>query len=173
MADGVDPRQTVEEIPADDVIYIRVLGTAVDQYGKPEPGFFRHSTGSTSMSCDWCRHCPDAEATRHGSKTNSHLCYGVVKLSVGGIRSVGVELPLENHDSIRQDVLHSPIPENVAHSDLTGPKSAPEIIERHPSVENKRMAQPYATAIRDSLRELSRWVINPPGHDDLVAREQG
>lgn len=71
--------------------------------GLPAPGAFRPHGGG--MSVDWSRY-RNPEGTLASARVEQDN--GVVRLLTGGVRGI----PL--------DVTHTPIPENQAHTDVTG-----------------------------------------------------
>ena len=109
MSSDFDP----ESIPDEDVLYMRVHKTHSRGKGYneiPAPGAFKDHGGG--MSTNWCKYS-DPDTTRR-QKVNWQD-FGVIALMVGKVRK------------IPQTVEHTPAPDNQAHTDVIGDKTAPSV----------------------------------------------
>jgi len=96
-----------EDIPDDGVLYMR-LHRAWTSSGEPIPGAFRNIVDG--MSTDWDRYSTPEE-TRQRARAPSDNA--VIALVVGQVRTVP-----------GQTVEHAPLPDNRAHTNVMGEKSA-------------------------------------------------
>ncbi len=133
----------VEEIPDSDLIYLRVHKEQIDDDGAPIPrAFEEHGEG---MSTNWARFATP-ESTRQevlknpkGAKDPNN--YGVVSFVVGEVRQI--------EDTT---VKHSPLEENQAHTDVTGPGPRPQRPEK---------LSVYQTMVRAKLAAMCEWCLHP------------
>lgn len=95
-----------EDIPDSDILFHRIHIHILSQHGgKLAPNCFRDPTGQ-GLSCDWSKYS-DADTCR--KRTGKPHEYGVTSFSVGKVRKIQ-NLVVE----------HSPLAENVSHSDIKG-----------------------------------------------------
>lgn len=80
--------------------------------GTPRLAAFSDNKGA--MSTDWDKYSTPEETRQRGMHILQDVC-AVIRLPVGGIRSLG------------QSVDHDPLPENQAHTNVTGDKRDPEV----------------------------------------------
>jgi hypothetical protein len=111
----------VEEIPDADQIYMRVHKMYAPT-GELKPGAFRDQQGG--MSADWEEYATP-EDTRNRARNPADN--GVIGMTVGDVRAI---------ESLT--VVHEPLPENRAHTEVFGEKD-PEV--------------------RVKLRRIARWCI--------------
>lgn len=96
----------VEDIPGVDRIYMRVHFRQVDA-GNPMPGAFSDHEGG--MSTDWEKYSTPDETQLRGKQAPN--LYGVIGLVVGSVRKIpGL------------GVVHEPIDDNRAHTEVFGKK---------------------------------------------------
>jgi hypothetical protein len=103
----------IENIPDEDVVYMRLHRSMIDPEGNLNPGLIRLRPGEHGMSVDWNKYSTPEE-TRNRAKVPADN--GVVSFPVGGVRKIPF-----------QEVLHAPIPQNQAHAEIIGDKKDPEI----------------------------------------------
>lgn len=121
----------VEEIPNEDFLFLRVHKRWL-AFGEEIPtGAFRDHGGA--MSTDWDKYSTPEQTQARGLRSPASD-NGVLKLNVGGIRAIN-ELTVH----------HTPIPDNRAHTDVSGDKRT------NPKV-------------RLMLQRLSVWIIPISGH---------
>lgn len=96
-----------EHIPDTDRLYFRVHLQYVKQDGTVGPSAFENR--GAAMSVDWSKYSTPIETRNRARRPESN---GVVALQVGLVRT------------IPQDVEHSPVATNRAHTDVVGEKSA-------------------------------------------------
>jgi hypothetical protein len=101
----------VEIIPDGDFLFKRVPIKEI-QDGKPIPGVFRNlgEGDQEGMSTDWSQFSTP-EQTKNRA-TNPAWRGGVIQMLVGDVRRVP-----------QQTVVHAPLPDNRAHTNVKGPKS--------------------------------------------------
>jgi len=100
-----------EDIPDNDDLYMRIHRNTIRE-GAPFAGVFKnHGRG---MSTNWSKYA-DANATRAQGAQNAGA-YGVLSIRVGDVRSIP-----------EQVVVHTPEPDNRAHTDVEGEKKDVEI----------------------------------------------
>ncbi len=101
----------VKVIPDKDFLFLRIHKNHVFDNDKIMPIAFRNHEGG--MSTDWSEYSTSEESRQrvrsNGKDPNN---YGIVTLQVGSVRNI------EN-----QAVIHSPLPDNYSHADVTGEKS--------------------------------------------------
>ncbi len=131
-ADGVS-EWPVEDIPDTAELFMRVLHNHIED-GKPMPGAFRvrGEEEQQGMSTDWNKYSTPIETRNRIRQDRSATEYGVLGMNVGVARSVP-----------NQAILHAPIVENRAHTNVTGPIGA----------KNQK------TEIRLRFMQISYWVI--------------
>ena len=100
----------VEDIPDDDRLYMRVHHVNIVD-GEPTPGAFKDHDGG--MSTDWEQYST-ADQTRR--RARNLMDVGVISLVAGEVRHIP---PLT--------VVHEPLDDNQAHTEVFGDKRAPEI----------------------------------------------
>lgn len=110
VANGIEVSWEREDIPNDDSLYMRVHRNWLDQEGKPYPGFFRLRKGETGMSSDWDKYSSAEETHQRGRSPKEDNA--VISMVVGDVRNIP-----------EQDVIHTPISDNQAHTDITGEKT--------------------------------------------------
>jgi hypothetical protein len=143
----------VEEIPNDDVLYLRVHTNDVDN-GRPTPGAFRNRASPyaphqpSAMSSDWCRYSTAQETQRRARIPELN---GVVALPVLAVRHVPLQAVV--HNPLFPTAVNPGCPNNRAHTDITGPKSPDEA---RPS------DRPVVLEVRARLTEMATWAIDPP-----------
>lgn len=103
-----------EAIPDQDNLYLRVHRNHFLRGEILSPAFKGHPPGA--LSTNWCKYSTPKEARAQGRQPPEN--YGVVGLRVGAVRKIP-----------QQVVLHSPLPENRAHTDVRGPKGTDEVID--------------------------------------------
>ena len=114
-----------EDVPDHDSLFMRIHETFCKADGEVPPGAFTDHNGG--MSTDWNRYSTPHD-TRSSGRSRPDI-YGVVGMIAGEVRA----LP--------QDVEHSPLPANRAHTDVIGQKTA---------------------RIRMLLARMARWEISLP-----------
>lgn len=103
-----------ELVPDDAYLLMRVHRVDLDETGTPKPGAFKNRPkGASGMSTDWDRYATPQSTRRSGRKPPEE--YAVVSLPAGPVRHVGW-----------QSVIHSPLRDNRAHTEVEGPKD-PEV----------------------------------------------
>ena len=105
----------VEEIPDPDILFMRIHRAWFPQGVLNTAAFRNMPTPADGMSTDWNKYS-SARETRRRSHTSPPTDYAVVQLEVGEVR----KLP-------DQSVVHSPIAENHAHTEVFGNKKLPEV----------------------------------------------
>lgn len=96
----------IEDIPNADKVFMRVHVNHLDRESII-PGVFRDHNGD--MSTDWNKYSTAEETRRRGRKGPEE--YGVISLAVEQVRSVS-----------RLTVVHTPLDQNRAHTDVHGEK---------------------------------------------------
>ena len=107
-ATEVTGRWPVEEIPDAGRLFMRVHHQWLDPEGLPAPGAFEDHEGS--MSTDWEKYSTPQDTLQRALTLARR---GVVLMTAGDVR----EIP-----NLR--VTHTPAPQNQAHTDVLGEKSA-------------------------------------------------
>ena len=104
----------IEDIPDADLLFMRVHKNDI-QGGTPIPGVFRNrgEGNQEGMSTDWSHHST-AEQTKLRA-ANPSWKGGVIQMVVGNVRKIP-----------HQAVVHAPLPDNRAHTNVKGPKSGIE-----------------------------------------------
>jgi hypothetical protein len=112
VADEIGVPWESEEIPDEDLLYMRVHRAQLDSDGKPIPGAFRNH--GRAMSTNWSKYS-SPEETRQRARSPSENA--VIQMMTGEVRAVP-----------GQSVVHTPdLPtRNRAHTDVTGEKT-PEV----------------------------------------------
>lgn len=146
----------VEPVPDPHRLFMRVHRQDIEGDGRPMPRAFRNrpnpldTDAPKAMSTDWCKYATP-EQTHARGRSDAQKDNGVVALMVSGVRSL-----------YQQEVVHSPWyrdpevsenPNNRAHTDVTGPKSAKEASGPDERVE--------VLGVRSGFVELSKWEIEP------------
>ena len=126
---------SIDDIPDEDLLFMRVHKNEI-QGDKPVPGVFRNrgERDQEGMSTDWSHHST-AEQTKLRA-TNQAWKGGVIEMVVGDVRKIP-----------RQTVVHAPLPDNRAHTNVKGPKSG--------SVEG--------TQVRYLFMRIWQWAIKYEG----------
>jgi hypothetical protein len=101
----------IEDIPDVDLLFMRVHKSDI-QNGNPIPGVFRNrGTGDQEgMSTDWNRHSTAEQTKLRANRPEWRG--GVIEMSVGAVRKIP-----------HQNVVHAPLPDNRAHTNVKGLKS--------------------------------------------------
>lgn len=136
----VDSCFPVESIPDEDHLYMAVKRAHVDPITlKPTSAAYRnHGTGlSKGMSTDWDRYASPVDTQNRLGNPEMH---GVVVMSVEKIRGIAI-----------YSVIHDPVCQNQAHTNVTGPKSKDEKTEKE--------SRELINQSRLALIELSVWEI--------------
>lgn len=108
-----------EEIPNEDLLYMRVLRERVRADGTVSPGVFKNlPTDNHGMSTDWSKYRTNPQEVREGSARRPPSDFRVIKMIVGDVRQIS-----------EQSVVHTPNWEmkNRAHTDVFGPKSDKDV----------------------------------------------
>jgi len=100
----------VEDIPGADDVFLRVHKDFVKSPGVPVNAFRDHPKHRGSMSVNWEKYST-AEQCRQSAKSRPDD-NAVLRMNVGKIREVPTQV-----------VLHAPIPDNRAHSEVQGEKT--------------------------------------------------
>ena len=111
MADAVDTPWPTENIPDQDLLYMRVHRNNTRD-GAPTAGAFkRHGEG---LSTDWAKYCAGPEDTRGRAKSSQPQDHAIVSFVVGNVRA-----------DPRFTVMHTPIQRTIedpignrAHADI-------------------------------------------------------
>ncbi|MBI2925245.1 MAG: hypothetical protein HYY24_06020 [Verrucomicrobia bacterium] len=101
----------IETVPDADLLFKRVPLKEI-QGGKPIPGVFRNlgEGEQEGMSTDWSNYSTPEETKKRA--TNPAWRGGVIQMGVGDVRKIP-----------HQTVVHAPLPDNRAHTNVKGPKS--------------------------------------------------
>jgi len=105
---------TIEDIPDEDFLYMRVHTTNIDDDGEPFPRAFKNQpTEQDGMSVDWSKYTTPIETKNRARKPNENV---VIQFMAGNARTIP-----------NQSVEHKPInnPPNQAHSEVLGSKKTP------------------------------------------------
>lgn len=126
----------IDDIPDADLLFMRVHKNEI-QGGKPIPGVFRNRRegDQEGMSTDWSQHST-AQQTKLRAM-NPAWRGGVIEMVAGHVRKIP-----------RQTVVHAPLPDNRAHTNVKGSKSG--------SVEG--------TQVRYLFMRVWRWAIEYEGN---------
>jgi hypothetical protein len=108
VAGEVIPQWASEEIPDTDRLYMRVHQNLLHRDGRPIPGAFIDHGGG--MSTDWERYSTPEETRQRARKPQDNA---VISLLAGEVRRIPDQI-----------VRHAPLPENRAHTDVIGEKTA-------------------------------------------------
>ena len=156
LADQLDGPWSAEEIPNNDLLYMRVHRNMVE-HDLPVIGVFRNrpdpaqSELPPGMSTDWNRYSTPQQ-TRERARSSRPEDNGVISLNVGHVR--GIYGQQVDHTP-RYRVLENPEdPNNRAHTDVSGRKSPKETNDPQERVRLLR--------IRVEFQEISRWEIPAP-----------
>ncbi len=101
----------IEIIPDNDKLFMRIHETWI-QSGEPMPGVFKnHGSG---MSTDWNKYSTPEETLKRARIPSKNA---VIQMQVGDVRKIP-----------GQQVQHTPLPDNRAHTDVLGEKDRdPEV----------------------------------------------
>lgn len=112
VVEPIDPNWPPEDIPDNDIIYMRVHRQKFNPDGTVQPGAFQNK--GDGMSTDWAKYAAPEDTQRRGRVPRDN---GVVSMVVGRVRQIP-----------GQTVVHTPIwspkPEecNQSHTDVYGDK---------------------------------------------------
>ncbi len=106
VADAIEPSWESEDIPDDDLLFMRVHRNLLSADGAPEAGAFRdHGSG---MSTDWAKYSTPRDTL---ARANDPSANAVIAMRVADIRGIPGQI-----------VKHTPTSKNRAHTDVIGEK---------------------------------------------------
>jgi hypothetical protein len=102
----------IETIPDNDKLFMRIHENWILQTGEPMPGAFRNQ--GSGMSTDWNKYSTPEEALKRARVPSKN---GIIQMQVSDVRKIP-----------GQNIQHSPLPDNRAHTDVLGEKDRdPEV----------------------------------------------
>lgn len=118
LADEMSTSWSVEPVPDEHYLLMRVHKNQIDSEGEPFPYAFKNQpTPADGMSTDWDKYASPRGSQRGGR--NPPEDYAVIKFFAGDVRAIP-----------RQSVVHEPLPTNRAHTEVFGEKKSTEVRER-------------------------------------------
>ena len=126
VANEVEPKWEPEEIPDEDLLFMRVHRDYLDDDGEPIPQAFRNRPPRTGgMSTDWRKYSTAEETMGRARDRTANI---LIELLTGAVRKIP-----------NQSVAHTPDIENNnrAHTDVFGEKKPVEIRERFMQIYRK------------------------------------
>jgi len=109
----------IEPVPDNALLFMRIHKNHI-QDGRPVPGVFQnHGEGDDAgMSTDWNKYSTPQETLDRKIATSPTWQGGIIELVAGEVRKIP-----------QQSVVHAPLSENRAHTNVKGPKKGKDATE--------------------------------------------
>lgn len=126
----IDP-WPIEIIPDADYLFLRVHQNVIDDQGRPTAGAFRNTPKDSGMSVDWGKYRTSIETRSNGKQETEK--YAVIRFTAGDVRTIK-----------DQTVVHEPLADNRAHTEVFGTKDT-EVRERFMAIYEVEIALSAST----------------------------